>query len=223
MALKKSSNLKKKELNAQIESMQMEIRKRHSDELSAILSQQFESSEINVAVEKVLEDESVEAVDLERKPNKSKRRRDKKAHEFAESRREAAEEALLLPNMKDIEDKKMSDLAAKINCFVSPIAADGHCLYSAVCRQLLITTGENLNYRDLRKVTATYLMEHSEDFIPFLVNDKGNSLSAVEFSQYCNDCEYKAVWGGQSEVPVSLISDPGDVSGTAKNYTGHAN
>ncbi|KAG0321562.1 hypothetical protein BGZ99_003815 [Dissophora globulifera] len=54
--------------------------------------------------------------------------------------------------------------------------------------------------KNLRHGTAEYMRQNSDDFLPFLSNKHGDMMSPEDFSEYCNDLESTAVWGGQPEL-----------------------
>lgn len=55
-----------------------------------------------------------------------------------------------------------------------------------------------MNFEMLRKVTASYIRQHGEDFAPFI----GVSTLDEAFQSYCNKVESvaSAEWGGQLEI-----------------------
>jgi OTU domain-containing protein 6 len=121
--------------------------------------------------------------------------------ELEAMRKEAGEEAKTMVNWKEKENEAIAVIASGMQRKVGEVAADGHCLYYSIARQLKNLNHESdFSFRDLRKLAADYIRQHQEDFLPFLVNKYGDLLSQEEFEQYCNECENGAVWGGQNEV-----------------------
>jgi OTU domain-containing protein 6 len=44
------------------------------------------------------------------------------------------------------------------------------------------------------------MRDNSDDFLPFLTNKQGDIMSPQDFTEYCQELETTAVWGGQPEV-----------------------
>ena len=58
-----------------------------------------------------------------------------------------------------------------------------------------------LNFNDLRKKTATYLRENSDDFLPFIHNPNSDELlSGEQYEKYCDNVADTCSWGGDIEV-----------------------
>ncbi|KAG0304655.1 hypothetical protein BGZ98_005227 [Dissophora globulifera] len=146
-----------------------------------------------------------------KKPNRQKARKDRKAQALKEMQDEAEKEAEGQVNMNEVERKAIDELSVVMGVSVKDITADGHCLYNAIADQLsqryqteactpyfdmlCFTTVKNL-----RHGTAEYMRQNSDDFLPFLSNKHGDMMSPEDFSEYCNDLESTAVWGGQPEL-----------------------
>ncbi|CAB4434281.1 unnamed protein product [Rhizophagus irregularis] len=136
-----------------------------------------------------------------KKPNRHKIRQARKAAIMAESQLEAENEANNQVNMKEIEDKKITEKIITMGLSIKEIAPDGHCLYNAISDQLQIGHNIATDYKELRRKAAAYMREHSDEFIPFLpTTQDGELCSAEQFSKYCDDLENTAVWGGQLEI-----------------------
>lgn len=78
------------------------------------------------------------------------------------------------------------------------IAPDGHCLFSAVADQLGqndIPLGDSDTkdpaYKTVRRVASEYMLEHGDDFAPFLEED---------LQDYARKMRDTAEWGGQLEL-----------------------
>ncbi|KAJ3272163.1 OTU domain-containing protein 6B [Terramyces sp. JEL0728] len=182
MQLKKSvgkgsaSKSKKKEVEEHIAKIELELKERHAAELN--LAQE---STTNI-------DSNAEILNQEKREN-----------EFEAMRAEAAKEAEQMPDNKQLEtlsiDSYLQPLGLKIK------QAYGHCLFYAIADQLYLRDPENtLNFQDLRKLATDYMLDHKDDFMPFLTNKHGDILNDSEFEDYCEEMCTGAVWGGQSEL-----------------------
>ena len=82
------------------------------------------------------------------------------------------------------------------------IDADGDCLYRAVEHQLSLATGvdERLGFQELRNQTSQHMLDNSDDFLPFLLNDHGQLMSEEEFKNYCDRIARTKEWGGHLEL-----------------------
>ncbi|GFQ74114.1 deubiquitinase OTUD6B [Trichonephila clavata] len=80
----------------------------------------------------------------------------------------------------------------------------------------------NVTVKDLRQLTATYLLTHREDFLPFLVDpDTENCMTSEQYEKYCNDIVDANTWGGHVEVsalskifgkPIEIIQADRDIT-----------
>ena len=52
----------------------------------------------------------------------------------------------------------------------------------------------------LRKLAASYLRSHQDDFAPFFLTDAGELMTEAQFEKHCADIEGTATWGGQAEL-----------------------
>mmetsp|Transcript_25205 Transcript_25205/g.63514 ORF Transcript_25205/g.63514 Transcript_25205/m.63514 type:complete len:138 (-) Transcript_25205:140-553(-) len=52
--------------------------------------------------------------------------------------------------------------------------------------------------QDLRKMAASYMRTHPDDYMPFVIEDCDDP--SAEFEKYCSDVEDTATWGGQVEI-----------------------
>ncbi|KAF9187871.1 OTU domain-containing protein 6B [Haplosporangium sp. Z 767] len=135
-----------------------------------------------------------------KKPNRQKARKDRKAQALKELQDQAEMEAAGQVNMNEVERKAIEELAEVMNVTVKEVTADGHCLYNAIADQLTQQYQTEASVKMLRQETAEYMRQHSEDFLPFLTNMRGDMMSTEDFTGYCNELETTAVWGGQPEL-----------------------
>jgi OTU domain-containing protein 6 len=93
------------------------------------------------------------------------------------------------------------------------IAPDGHCLFAAVADQLSlhgIIPRAAASYAATRATAAHYMMQHRDDFLPFLPSIDGEDgagatqsegmMSQREFQMYCASIRDTAAWGGEPEI-----------------------
>ncbi|KAJ3037822.1 OTU domain-containing protein 6A [Rhizophlyctis rosea] len=214
-ALKKSvsgDKKKKKEVTTQIALMEAELAQRHEAELAA--AQEGALSNAPAVVMEVLTEDidaataAVENVSLDtpaveqggkKKPNRQKLRKERKAQQFEEMRRQAAEEAGNMENMKEVEDAAIAQLLEPLSLAIQPIAPDGHCMYNAIAHQLSYKASTQKSYKELRHIAAEYMRTNPDDFLPFLVNNEGDMMNEAEYADYCDRVEETALWGGQYE------------------------
>jgi len=93
------------------------------------------------------------------------------------------------------------------------IAPDGHCLFAAVADQLSlhgIIPRSAASYAATRATAAHYMMQHPDNFLPFLPSIDGEDgagatesegmMSQREFQMYCASIRDTAAWGGEPEI-----------------------
>ena len=98
------------------------------------------------------------------------------------------------------EHLKLSEAVSALDMKIHEIPADGNCMYYAVQHQLH-ERGNVRSVEELREVAAKYMLEHEDDFLPYLVHpNTGNILNKEEFSIYCQEIRTNGVWGGMHEA-----------------------
>ncbi|KAJ8330566.1 OTU protein [Batrachochytrium dendrobatidis] len=205
-----SGKAQKKQVQDQIAQLQNEQAERHSQEIAAdtaILDGdiQCESEKVNVALIKdamdgITLDSKDESVAKFKKGRQAKRK-ERKAAKWEDMRLEAEAEAANAPNFRAIEQTAMDQVISKMGLTIKQIAPDGHCLYNAIADQLLLVDSQSSwNYRNLRELASTYMLNHRDEFINFLATDDGNVYTNEEFDEYCRKICDEAVWGGQLEI-----------------------
>lgn len=172
-----------------------------------------------------------------RKPNRQKARLARRAAEQEHMIAEAAKEAQGLPDLRQQEIDAMRTLFTSKGLQEHAIRSDGHCLYAAVADQL--TTQEHalmleapLNgrtglielssppYKVTRFVTASYIQDHADEFLPFLEEP---------LDDYVGKIRDTGEWGGHLEllalakaynVDINVLQSSGQIerieSGTDK-------
>lgn len=75
------------------------------------------------------------------------------------------------------------------------IPPDGNCLYAAIADQLLLqghpTTKDY--YKALRQQAATYMLEHSDDFMPFVESSDGEMITSGNYITKLNEATKKSL------------------------------
>lgn len=135
--------------------------------------------------------------------SKTQKRRDAKAAKKAEqARRVQEEEGKKSHEERRIENENFANLLTKHNLRIHEIDADGDCLFKAIEHQLSLApdSEERLSSQELRDRTSEYMLDHGDDFLPFLSNQQGNMMNRVEFVDYCTKIAKTKEWGGHLEL-----------------------
>ncbi|CVK92624.1 related to OTU domain-containing protein 6B [Fusarium mangiferae] len=133
-----------------------------------------------------------------KKRNRQKERLARRAAELEAEAQRAEEEASSMTNHRAKESEYMKSTFEKHGLVEKDIAPDGHCLFSAVADQLGqndIPLGDSGTkdpaYKTVRRVASEYMLEHGDDFAPFLEED---------LQDYARKMRDTAEWGGQLEL-----------------------
>lgn len=150
----------------------------------------------------------VTSIEQTKKPNRQKARLARRAAEKEAAATQAAEEAAELPNRRDQERETMREAYTLRDLKEKDIRPDGHCLYAAIADQLTDAkidltpkieigfTSQNdqsaeAGYKVVRKVAASYILRHPDDFVPFLEQP---------LEEYITSIRDTAEWGGHLEL-----------------------
>ncbi|KAJ5190432.1 uncharacterized protein N7498_009417 [Penicillium cinerascens] len=151
-----------------------------------------------------------------KKPNRQKARLARRAAEQAAQAEAAAEEAANQTNYRGNEQEVMDAVFKKLGLREVEVTPDGHCLYSAIAKQLdesgvglrpdpsriilqpttqsridTVASPQHDGYRAVRAVTADFIVEHKEDFEAFMEEP---------LDVYTRKIKLTAEWGGQLEL-----------------------
>ncbi|KAF5573875.1 OTU domain-containing protein [Fusarium pseudoanthophilum] len=133
-----------------------------------------------------------------KKRNRQKERLARRAAEQEAEAQRAEEEASSMTNHRAKESEYMKSTFEKHGLVEKDIAPDGHCLFSAVADQLgqndiPLGDGDTKDpaYKTVRRVASEYMLEHGDDFAPFLEED---------LQDYARKMRDTAEWGGQLEL-----------------------
>jgi OTU domain-containing protein 6 len=92
------------------------------------------------------------------------------------------------------------------------ITPDGHCLFSAIADQLSLLSllpASQASYTTTRATAAKFMLEHRDDFLPFLPSVSGEDgagatddgiMTPAQFQQYCHNIAETGEWGGEPEI-----------------------
>lgn len=238
-ALKKSATKgdkkKKKEVQEEIAKLEADIDRRHKEEEEKLklLEPIVDSSPIDSVgnYEASIDANQENVVDHQTKISKAEKRRQKKtaANKERNARIQEQEDA----NLLGPRHKEMVEIVQKLrerDLAIHTIVADGNCLYSAIEHQLKECGSSNsdIDYKELRKLTATHLRKNRDDFLPFLSNpETGDPMSEKDFEAYCHKVEKTTAWGGQIELralsdtlkyPIEVIQASGPPMTVGEQY-----
>ncbi|KAJ5662373.1 uncharacterized protein N7477_009989 [Penicillium maclennaniae] len=151
-----------------------------------------------------------------KKPNRQKARLARRAAEQAAQAEAAAEEAATQTNYRGNEQEVMDAVFKKLGLTEVEVTPDGHCLYSAVAKQLddsgvglrpdpsriilqpttqsridTVVSPQHDGYRAVRAVAADFITDHKEEFEAFMEEP---------VDVYTRKIKLTAEWGGQLEL-----------------------
>ena len=135
---------------------------------------------------------------------KKERRKEEKAAEWEANRQAALAEIASRPDLALEESKAFAHQLTQEGFRILEVAADGHCMFSAVGCQLEPAR----DHWELRKVAAEYLLNHRSEYEHFIDYDdeekaeNGSADSDDKFINYCHKLESTGMWGGQIELQV---------------------
>ncbi|KAL8777269.1 MAG: hypothetical protein Q9213_007940 [Squamulea squamosa] len=193
-------------------------------------------------VEHQIQEMSIKSVPVKdqqaQKPNRQKARLARRAAEQEHMVAQAAKEAQGLPDLRQQEIDAMRTLFSSRGLQEHEIRSDGHCLYAAVADQLTdqnrglmpkeslsgvigLTEPSSAPYKVTRSVTASYIEDHANDFLPFLEEP---------LNDYVGKIRDTGEWGGHLElmalakaydVDINVVQSSGQIekieSGTEKS------
>lgn len=156
----------------------------------------------------------------QKKVSRQQQRKDRKAAEVAEMRRQAEEEVKAgagKPDEAELERQGIAAMCSALHVSMHEINPDGHCLYAAVADQLNLhgKVTRPADYRIARKATADEMRTHPDEYKPFIsdsdehmagiINKEAGTLNSEQaqeryFLDYCAAVENTGVWGGQPEI-----------------------
>lgn len=155
------------------------------------------------------------------KVSKARRKREEKAKVDAERQRAIEKETAEASknSTRRIERDRLTALLAERNLRLFEIEPNGHCLYASVIHQftmkrsssteidarLSVAESGQLDVRTFRSACASYMLDHADDFMPFVETDDGEPCDTERFEAYCARIVDEPVWATHLEVS-SLFS-----------------
>jgi len=216
-SINKTDKKRRKEVMDQISILEVELDKRHTDELSPFsltkkenAKSSNENNDQNGEVNEVIA--MAEQVYLEQKKfdnvrvSKAQRRREKKAQQEKEKEERLMEGDMMNKNgIRQLEKVKIDDILKSRGLMVFDIPSDGDCLYRSIAHQVQFVNADisdkKSSVQDLRRLTADYLLQNANDFMPFLTNpDTGDAMTEDQYDDYCRQIIETSAWGGHIEL-----------------------
>lgn len=225
----KGDKKKKKEVADQIQQLEQELAAKHSQELQNCPESSENNCENEDQPQQPEDDEQVEPVQLERVSRAQKRKNKKEAEAKDREKRIQEQE---VENRRGPRVVEMDTIKRNLVCDslqIHNIPADGNCLYCAINHQLQMTGRTLQTVPKLRKLTSEFMLEHKEDFIPFMCNDDSDLINEANFESYCKDVANTKLWGGQLEIkalssalkcPIKVIQASGPPTLQGENFEG---
>ncbi|CUS20562.1 LAQU0S01e09450g1_1 [Lachancea quebecensis] len=239
---KQATKSKRKQVNARCEELEHELLQRQEKELQVLKNEgspdKDPSSEIpegssddEITPEKLLAqleldakvedspsiiiDKQQNAPQPKKRRNRQKERLARREAEVARIREEAAQEAAVQPNLKQIEQEALDRLCSVKGAKQFDIKPDGHCLFASILDQVRlrhpidaqyhIPSGydgpylpRDLDVHALRSLSSNYIRQYRDDFVPYLFDEATMSIKDVD--DYTKTMEETAQWGGEVEL-----------------------
>lgn len=236
-SMKKSSpkgdKRKKKEICDTILSMEAELEAKHKAEIAEFISDPLKDDPTETKKEQEVCSQNA-TVDSEVTPNqrisRAQKRRNKKVEDEKERNKRISEQDELNkqgPRVRELETIK--GLLRTMNLQIFNIPADGNCLYCAVNHQLKTTGRSVSDVNKLRKLTAQFMLDNRDDFLPFMYNEDEEPFDKNKFDSYCKEVATTKLWGGQLEIralsnalrcPIKIIQATGPQTLQGERYDG---
>lgn len=175
------------------------------DELSSLetllVSKQEElqrlKENVNTVTMTVTADNENSEVRVNKARMKKERRKEEKAAEWEANRQAALAEIASRPDLALEESKAFAHKLSERGFRIVEVAADGHCLFSAIGCQL----NPPKDHWELRAVAAKFLLEHRNEFECFLdFESEAGDNDDDKYAEYCRKIESTGMWGGQLEL-----------------------
>lgn len=158
-----------------------------------------------------------------------KRRNKKQVADKEREKRIAEQEETNKQGPRQIELSSIKEILQHEGLQIYNIPADGNCLYCAINHQLEVTGRESLNIAKLRKLTASFIRDNKDEFLPFMYNEDDGFVDESQFEKYCKDIANTKVWGGQLELtalskilkcPIKVIQASAPFTVQGESFTG---
>lgn len=219
---KQATKAKRKEVNSKCEQLEQELREKHEQELKELDGEGGEVEEVTpeqlLAQLQVEDDGAKEAneaneakadkeakVEPSQQPKKKRNRQKEKLArreaEIARMKEEAKKEAAEQPDLKKIEQDAIWQLCQMKGLVPYDIQPDGHCLFASILDQVKTRHGDpqtEMDVHTLRCLACDYILEHRDEFIPYLFDEATMSLKDID--EYTEEMKSTAKWGGEVEI-----------------------
>lgn len=205
------------DFNERVEKELKEIRNTSSTESSLDTSANLnETVDINNEIANSEEsndlDESKDSTAENTRVSRAQRRRNKKANEEKEREKRISEQSEKnKTGARNVEINQIKEKLREMNLKIYEIEADGNCLYCAIIHQLRSQGRKQFRVSELRKITADFMRNHKDEFLPFMYNENDDgTVSEEQFEKYCKDVAHTKLWGGQLELRAlsSILDSP---------------
>ena len=208
----KGDKKKKKEVDANIESLERDFEQKCQFELDQ-LQEKFKSAKTLEEKSEFVkslgdtqnkeEDESIQnlASNYNQKVSKAKKRKEKK--EKNEQDREQAIALQEIENQKGpalLELKRIQEKLRLRGLQVKDVKSDGNCMYYAVADQLSRNLSISKTWHELREKICDYMLENPDNFQPYITTADGDLIDSDKYQEYCEKIRDTLVWGGQLEL-----------------------
>jgi len=162
--------------------------------------------------------------------SRAQKRRNKKQNADREREKRIAEqEETNKQGPRVLELNTIKTILQNVGLQIFNIPADGNCLYCAINHQLEVTGRSSLNVTKLRKLTASFMRDNKDEFLPFMYNDDDGVVDEDRFEKYCKDVANTKLWGGQLELtalsnvlkcPIKVIQASGPSTVQGESFDG---
>ena len=177
----------------QVAKLDAEMKARQANELASLIFQGEEREErasMHTLVNTIAV-VSTAAAHQRARPSKGQKFREKRAQQDAEREQRIQEEQNTLVSQREVEDRHLLQKLNPLGLGLKEIKPDGHCLYRAVEDQLILyqDSCHAYSYQQLRELAARYMLNHVEDFMPFIGGDLEKEIDGKDpqskFETYC--------------------------------------
>ncbi|KAG5888459.1 hypothetical protein JTB14_017187 [Gonioctena quinquepunctata] len=229
----KGDKKKKKEIGEEIAKLELELDKKHEQELAQLENSEDTPETLNGSKSDDNEaPDTQDEVQMNSRVSRAQKRRNKRENEAKEREKRIAEQAEKnKEGPRILETNAMKQALKLINLKLHNIPADGNCLYLAINHQLQVTGRSTHSVNELRKVTADFMQKNKDEFLPFMCNelDESEIVSEEQFDNYCKDVATTKLWGGQLELralsnilktPIKVIQATGPPTLQGEQFKG---
>eukprot|EP00056_Hartaetosiga_gracilis_P001397 m.44718 g.44718 ORF g.44718 m.44718 type:complete len:291 (+) comp10620_c0_seq2:61-933(+) len=205
----KGDKKKKKEVAAQIEQMEKDMKMKHLQEIKDLEcsgdsngnDKEADTSDVApvTASDNVQEQETQTQPQTQPKKSRAQKRREKKEQEAREREKRIKDGTPKEgESEQEIEHAVIMEQLSPLSLTISKIAPDGNCLFESVRVQL--PDADSVSVRSVREAAARHMLDHMDDFLPFLTTEEGDVMSPEAFSAYCERMSTSNDWGGLAEI-----------------------